>query len=83
MVPGSPQDRKPSDHCHPREVLELLFAGVRTFKLLATTAAKKLAEQQVQEMGEVEVMLDVIFIAATALFFTVGVFYVRGCERLK
>jgi hypothetical protein len=29
------------------------------------------------------VMLDVIFIAATALFFTVGIFYVRGCERLK
>jgi hypothetical protein len=31
----------------------------------------------------VEVMLDVIFIAAIALFFRVGVFYVRGCERLK
>jgi hypothetical protein len=29
------------------------------------------------------VMLDVIFLAATALFFTVGIFYVRGCERLK
>jgi hypothetical protein len=28
-------------------------------------------------------MLDVIFIAATALFFAVGIFYVRGCERLK
>jgi hypothetical protein len=28
-------------------------------------------------------MLDIVFIAATALFFTVGVFYVRGCERLK
>jgi hypothetical protein len=28
-------------------------------------------------------MLDTIFIAATALFFAVGIFYVRGCERLK
>jgi hypothetical protein len=28
-------------------------------------------------------MLDVIFIAATALFFALGIFYVRGCERLK
>ena len=28
-------------------------------------------------------MLDMVFIAATALFFMVGVFYVRGCERLK
>ncbi len=28
-------------------------------------------------------ILDVIFIAATALFFTLGIFYVRGCERLK
>jgi hypothetical protein len=30
-----------------------------------------------------KIMLDIIFIAATALFFTLGVFYVRGCERLK
>jgi hypothetical protein len=29
------------------------------------------------------VMLDIIFIAATALFFAAGIFYVRGCERLK
>jgi hypothetical protein len=29
------------------------------------------------------VMLDIIFIAATALFFAIGIFYVRGCERLK
>jgi len=28
-------------------------------------------------------MLDIIFIVATALFFIVGIFYVRGCERLK
>jgi hypothetical protein len=28
-------------------------------------------------------MLDVIFIAATVVFFALGVFYVRGCERLK
>jgi hypothetical protein len=28
-------------------------------------------------------MLDVIFIVATALFFGLGIFYVRGCERLK
>jgi hypothetical protein len=29
------------------------------------------------------VMLDIVFLAATALFFAVGIFYVRGCERLK
>jgi len=28
-------------------------------------------------------MLDIIFLGATTLFFTVGIFYVRGCERLK
>jgi hypothetical protein len=28
-------------------------------------------------------MLDIIFIAATALFFALGILYVRGCERLK
>ena len=28
-------------------------------------------------------MLDIIFIAATALFFAIGISYVRGCERLK
>jgi hypothetical protein len=28
-------------------------------------------------------ILDVIFIAATVLFFALGIFYVRGCERLK
>jgi hypothetical protein len=28
-------------------------------------------------------MLDIIFLAATALFFAVGILYVRGCERLK
>jgi hypothetical protein len=28
-------------------------------------------------------MLDFIFIAATALFFVVAILYVRGCERLK
>jgi hypothetical protein len=28
-------------------------------------------------------MLDVIFMAATALFFALGILYVRGCERLK
>jgi hypothetical protein len=32
---------------------------------------------------EKNMMLDTIFIAATALFFAVGIFYVRGCERLK
>jgi len=28
-------------------------------------------------------MLDIIFIAATAIFFALGIFYVRGCERLR
>ncbi len=29
------------------------------------------------------IFLDFIFIAATALFFLLGIFYVRGCERLR
>jgi hypothetical protein len=29
------------------------------------------------------VMLDIVFLAATALFFTLGILYVRGCERLR
>jgi len=28
-------------------------------------------------------MLDIVFIFATALFFAIGIFYVRGCERLN
>ena len=32
---------------------------------------------------EVVAMLDFVFICATALFFFVAIFYVRGCERLK
>lgn len=28
-------------------------------------------------------MLDVIFVAATAVFFAVAILYVRGCERLR
>jgi hypothetical protein len=36
-----------------------------------------------QQVERVRAMLDIIFIAATALFFAVGVLYVRGCERLK
>ena len=28
-------------------------------------------------------MLDIIFIAATALFFAIGIFYVRGCETIE
>jgi hypothetical protein len=37
-------------------------------------------------MAEAErerLMLDIIFIAATMLFFTLGIYYVRACERLK
>ena len=28
-------------------------------------------------------MLDLVFIAATALFVIVGILYVRGCEKLR
>jgi hypothetical protein len=28
-------------------------------------------------------MLDLIFVAATALFFAAGILYVHACERLK
>jgi len=41
------------------------------------------AKQKQSRSGEERSMLDIIFIAATVLFFAVGVFYVRGCERLK
>jgi hypothetical protein len=53
---------------------------------LIALAAKKVHGRTVASNRELErerVMLDVIFIAATALFFAVGIFYVRGCERLK
>jgi len=36
-----------------------------------------------QEVEKEKVMLDIVFIATTALFYTLGIFYVRGCERLK
>jgi hypothetical protein len=29
------------------------------------------------------VMLDIIFLMATAVFFAIGILYVRGCERLR
>jgi hypothetical protein len=28
-------------------------------------------------------MLDIIFLLATALFFALGIWYVRGCENLR
>jgi hypothetical protein len=28
-------------------------------------------------------MLDIIFVAATAVFFAVAILYVRGCGRLR
>lgn len=28
-------------------------------------------------------MLDVIFLGATALFFALGILYVRACEKLR
>jgi len=28
-------------------------------------------------------MLDITFLAATAVFFAIGILYVRSCERLK
>jgi len=49
-------------------------------------AARKDRGRTVASILELErerFMLDIIFIAATALFFAVGVLYVRGCERLK
>jgi len=49
---------------------------------VANTAAKNM-KVRTEEVERERVMLDMIFIAATALFFTIGIFYVRGCERLK
>jgi len=49
---------------------------------VANTAAKDM-KCSTEEVERERVMLDLIFIAATALFFTIGIFYVRGCERLK
>jgi hypothetical protein len=50
---------------------------------LAGTPQPKPEKGDSTHSGEEKLMLDAIFIAATALFFTVGIFYVRGCERLK
>ncbi len=36
-----------------------------------------------QEAEVEKAMLDIIFLAATALFFAIGILYVRACERLK
>jgi len=36
-----------------------------------------------QEVEKEKVMLDIVFIAATASFITLVIYSVRGCERLK
>ncbi|MGH9405749.1 MAG: hypothetical protein ACRD3D_07940 [Terriglobia bacterium] len=36
-----------------------------------------------RQFGGFASMFDIVFIAATALFFALGILYVRGCERLK
>jgi hypothetical protein len=50
---------------------------------LWATTGDKVAERQDVEVGGLTVVLDIIFVSVTALFFTLGIFYVRGCERLK
>jgi hypothetical protein len=51
--------------------------------LLDTPSANLLhGVARAQFVGRV-VMLDIIFLAATALFFAFGILYVRGCERLR
>jgi hypothetical protein len=50
---------------------------------MAGAAANGRGASQMKRKEEGHHMLDIIFIAATALFFAVGTFYVRGCERLK
>jgi hypothetical protein len=50
---------------------------------MANTTAKPLKCSGHERSTEGAIMLDVVFIAATAVFFAVGIFYVRGCERLK
>ena len=50
---------------------------------MAGAAANGRGARQVKRKEEGHIMLDIIFIAGTALFFAVGISYVRGCERLK
>jgi len=50
---------------------------------MAGAAANGRGTCQMKCKEEGHIMLDIIFIAATALFFMLGIFYVRGCERLK
>jgi hypothetical protein len=50
---------------------------------MAGAAANGRGTSQMKRKEEGHVMLDIIFIAATAFFFMLGIFYVRGCERLK
>lgn len=38
-------------------------------------------ESKLNERGRS--MLDIIFVVATAVFFAVGILYVRACERLR
>jgi hypothetical protein len=49
----------------------------------ATANDRGRAAANKREVERVKVMLDIIFIAATALFFAIGILYVRACERLK
>jgi hypothetical protein len=51
VVSRSPQDRKPSDHCHPREVLELLPAVVRPSNCWQLPQAKNWQSSSMQEVG--------------------------------
>jgi hypothetical protein len=35
------------------------------------------------DVGQEQVMSDVVFIVGTVLFFALGILYLQGCQRLK
>ena len=56
-------------------------AGIKTSKAL--DANQDPGSCELRQAREENAMLDVIFIAATVLFFAAGILYVRACERLR
>lgn len=61
-----------------------LAKTARKVQLRAETVSLSLCKSYFQyDLGGAEIMLDVIFIVATVIFFAAAILYVRGCERLR
>jgi hypothetical protein len=71
VAAGSSEVADSEHYRHPGEVLDRVVSGI-------LLRSRRFASQEVRV-----IMLDVIFIFATAVFFVVAILYVRGCERLR